>query len=381
MLRIPTWHPDLLRALFGADTLEGRRLRALAEPITRLSSMFNRLDDEAPGVARPYLNDDIALRAYAVYFGTANMLKLHRALREIARIDAAPRRDVLRVLDLGAGTGTGLWGLAAWLRPDRSDPRPVPLDITLVDVSRAALTLADESARWLSANVFDGALHASTRFCDIDRYTDAGSYDLIIVANTLNELSDPGDRLLEICTERLAPGGSVLLLEPALRTASRALLHLRTRAATDGWTIAAPCFRQGVCPALDAEKDWCHADDGWERPAWIEELDRSTGTVKLSLKYSYLVLNRSGATLGGALGATDPQRVVSHAAREKGRTRAYLCGEAGRFPCMQNTRDVSEANRAFARAERYDILELSQLERRTHDCLVPRDSIVTRHDA
>jgi ribosomal protein RSM22 (predicted rRNA methylase) len=202
-------------------------------------------------------------------------------------------------------------------------------------------------------------------------------HDLIILMNVLNEVDAPAS-LLASLVDRLAPHGSVLIIEPALRTVSRGLLALRAEAVERGWTVYAPCFRQGDCPALEHENDWCHDELPWQRPRWYEALDDALGNVKHSLKYSSLLLNRHGATLADVLGQASPSRVVSEAMHEKGRMRLFLCGADGRVPCLRNTRDRSDANRGIDAVARYDIVEIQGEQRRAHDVLIAAETLVRR---
>ena len=93
---------------------------------------------------------------------------------------------------------------------------------------------------------------------------------------------------------RLKPRGTLLVLEPALRDTSRALLQVRDVLVKAGYPVRAPCLFRGDCPALVRETDWCHAEREWQMPQVVEELARSAGLHKESLKMSYLALAPKG---------------------------------------------------------------------------------------
>jgi len=165
----------------------------------------------------------------------------------------------------------------------------------------------------------------------------------------LNELPLPpaerAARVWEWCEELMAPTGACVLLEPALRETSRALLDVRDRLVARGLFVAAPCFWQGPCPALARERDWCHD------AAPPVAADRSR------VDFSYLVLRRTGTP------ETDPGlfRVVSDRLEEKGRLRLYGCGPAGRHALVRLDRDRSDPNAAFDSTQRGDVLTASGL--------------------
>ena len=100
-----------------------------------------------------------------------------------------------------------------------------------------------------------------------------GQFDLIVAAHLLNELATSlsvAERAALVFfwgRELLAPGGHIVLVEPALQQTSRQLLAVRDRLVGAGFFVVAPCFWQGPCPALARERDWCHAATAWsQRP-------------------------------------------------------------------------------------------------------------------
>jgi ribosomal protein RSM22 (predicted rRNA methylase) len=141
---------------------------------------------------------------------------------------------------------------------------------------------------------------------------DESPFDFIIMGNVLNELF-PGDerriekrsrRVATLIQDWLAPNGFVILMEPALRETSRDLLHVRDRLLDMlPLTVYSPCVHSHPCPAVAAgcTSDWCHEDHAWETPSWIRRIDERTGLRKSSLKYSYVVFNRMGLSIGTRL--------------------------------------------------------------------------------
>jgi hypothetical protein len=260
-------------------------------------------------VGEAYLADPALRDAYATDLAPRTAAALARLFQLL------PFEPVRRVLDLGAGTGAAGEAVRA---------RFGAVELVSVDqVEGPGILVADLSRAGRPAGV-------------------TGRFDLIVAAHLLNELAprlsvaERAERVAGWCDELMAPGGACLLIEPALRDTSRALLEIRDRLVARGLFVAAPCFWQGPCPALARERDWCH-DAAPPAAAGRSRVD-----------FSYLLLRRSGAA------PTDPTlfRVVSDRLEEKGRSRVYGCGPAGRHALVRLDREHSDANEAFDRLER-----------------------------
>jgi ribosomal protein RSM22 (predicted rRNA methylase) len=165
----------------------------------------------------------------------------------------------------------------------------------------------------------------------------AERYDVITIGHVLNELFTGGSdataqraAMVEQALSQLKPLGSLVLIEPALRETSRALLGVRDVLVERGYAVRAPCFFRGNCPALVRGSDWCHADRPWQMPRTVEEIARAAGIRKDSVKMSYLVL----APKGEPWKEPPPGRVfriISEPLEGKGRRRYVGCGPEGRF--------------------------------------------------
>lgn len=183
-----------------------------------------------------------------------------------------------------------------------------------------------------------------------------GRFDLIVAAHLLNELfvgRAPADRIglrarrvLEWARALLAPGGRIVLLEPALRETSRDLLGVRDQVLAAGLHVHAPCFFQGPCPARTSERDWCH--DAAPIPGARARVD-----------FSYLVL----ATDAPAAGVSAFDRVVSDPIPDKGRLRLFVCGAGGRQELVRLNRHRAPANAALDGVARGAALSIQNAER------------------
>jgi SAM-dependent methyltransferase len=310
---------DLL-ARYHAE--RGGSLAETADGVRELSDMFNGVTLHRPG----YLASQRLRRAYVHYYLPVNAEKVARVLREM---DAyAPPLKKPRVLDFGCGPGTA--AIATLLH------RPVA-DLCLVDVVDEALDDARFFCRELG--VEPRAMHVPPD----------EEFDLILAANVFSEHLAP----LE---ERLAEGGHLVVVEPALKESTRRLMQWRNEAVARGFQVAAPCLGTAKCPMLEHDDLWCHQDVAWPRPASVAEIDRRVGLTKESLKYSYAVITKGGGSLADLKGEF---RVVSNLHKEKGKAWAWLCGRQGPL-CRAEvlTRHRSESTAAFFHADRGHVLAL-----------------------
>ena len=185
-----------------------------------------------------YLADAELRRQYERDIAPRTLAALGKVLAQLFPAGvAAPRR----ALDLGAGTGAAGAALRAAFG--------AALDVVAVDrVAAPGVVVADLAS---------GLPPVSGRF------------DLIVAAHLLGELHV--DRAAgERATARaarvrawagglLAPGGTIVTIEPALRETSRELLAVRdlllSQAAQPALDVVAPCYWAGPCPALERERD------------------------------------------------------------------------------------------------------------------------------
>ncbi|MFP2963887.1 small ribosomal subunit Rsm22 family protein, partial [Myxococcus sp. 1LA] len=236
--------------------------------------------------------------------------------------------------------------------------------VTAADRSKAALTLA----RNLAAEAGEAL---ATRDWDPTKKGAAlpdGQFDLITMGHVVNELYGTGDAatapraaLLETILTKVKRGGSLLVMEPALRETSRGLLHVRDAMVAKGYAVRAPCMYRGPCPALVKETDWCHAERAWPMPRVVEELARAASLHKESLKMSYLVL----APKDEAWPELTPGRlfrIVSEPLEGKGRHRYIGCGPEGRVGLAMQERHRNERNERFLKLNRGDVISVTETE-------------------
>ncbi len=384
MPRVRELSPSVLLVLSRLVSVErGEAFRALCGAVTSLSRMFTRereaLTRDRGSQAADYLADETLRRGYLAYFLPVNLAKVQALLDELPamkEVTGAPRPP-FRVLDLGCGPGTASLGVLDWLRHVKFG-RERPIEVVAVDRSRPALV--ETERLWNEYRQLAGGLDARLlpTQADLER---AGSlkhlsasgpdrFDLIVMANTLNELFGTARnpiarraKLISTLLDLLAPQGSLLVIEPALRGVSRDLHRVRdVLVAEQSCTVYSPCLHEGPCPALINQDDWCHEERPWTPPPLVAAIDREVGFIKDALKFSYLILRKDGRTIVPR--APDCYRVVSELREMKGEKRAWLCNETGRPEVGRLDRERSEANAALDEWHRGAIVRVEGLARK-----------------
>jgi SAM-dependent methyltransferase len=296
------------------------RRRRRGEPRPAGSAIHDGLVGERALVGTPYLADPALRAEYARDIAPRTRAALGKILAEVFAGDTVVPD---RALDLGAGTGAVGEALGTHFGAG----------LAVVGVDRVA-----------APGVVTANLEVALPAVD-------GRFDLIVAAHLLGELFvdrsfeeriDERARRVRAWTEELlAPGGTVILVEPALRQTSRELLAVRDQLlALSDLEIVAPCFWTGACPALANPRDWCHdAVAGGDR----------------RIDFSYLVLRDRWKPLPGQLN----YRVVSDPLPEKGRLKLYACGPTGRHAFVRLDRHEAPPNAAFGKLVRGDVARIA----------------------
>jgi SAM-dependent methyltransferase len=292
------------------------------------------------------MDEERLLGAYLLFYWPVSYLQ---ARGTISELPGRPRS----VLDLGSGPG--------------------PMAFAALDAGAAEVIAADRSARALATArrlAADAGEPLGTREWNpskgrpLAELAPGKRFDLVTLGHVVNELFPGPDAdarraaLLEEALALLAPGGSLLVVEPALRDTSRGLLRVRDLLVARGVAVRAPCLFRGACPALLRETDWCHAERAIEPPALVAQLGKAAGLRKEAVKMSYLVLAPAGEAW-----AEPPAgrvfRIVSEPLPSKGRLRYMGCGPEGRVGLSLQEKHVRDVNRAFASLLRGDVVEVT----------------------
>jgi ribosomal protein RSM22 (predicted rRNA methylase) len=371
--------PEILRALAKVSSERDLQGNALAQAVVNLSRLFTTARAALPP---RYLDDPAHASAYLSYFLPVNLSKIQALMDELPSPGWTETPDrPMAVLDLGCGPGTGAVALLDWLW-HRSQERAKSLSVLATDASHASLQ--DGKRLWEAYCQEVGISGAGLRCIEGNlehplkgdlgkQIVRGGPYDLIIMANCLNELfptaADPPVERATVVAQLLpflAPHGTIVIVEPALRQTARALHQLRNHLLKQGLcTVYSPCLHEGACPALDRPDDWCHEERPWQPPPAIAAIDRDVGFIKDALKFSYLLLRTDGRTI--VTRNLQTFRVVSELRELKGEKRAWLCNETGRPEVGRLDRKASPQNAALDSWHRGAIVQIERIVRKERE--------------
>ncbi len=281
-------------------------LRGRMDPLGLLFS------DEGPSAASLYLAAPASQAANRMLGGVV-----------AAAVSGLPEERRLRVLEVGAGTGSATEGILPRLPPGR-------FEYVFTDISAGFFAQAEARFAVTGASI-------EYRSLDIEAEPtaqgfDAHGYDLVIAANVLHATRDLGETLAH-CRGLLAPSGQLVALEGMRRRAWQDL----TFGLLDGWwrfadeyrpnhALATPTvWRQALTDAGFSEIEF----PGTEDPETADpETDRILG--------SSVILARGPAHLAPAPGAwviaADETGVAAELATDLARhnqTVHLACGEGG----------------------------------------------------
>ncbi len=360
----------------GGQKTDTRNLLALQRGLTGNRSL----------AGAGYMDDPSLLAAYDDYYRHVSRAQM---LRICDLTGLRPRS----VLDMGAGPGSMSLALAE--RGARS--------FALVDASAKALELARASLTALTNGTgTKGTVDASGIPCPVSvkvadlESPDAvpeGRFNLVVFGHCLNEIGTGDDRIerrlavVQRTATVLAPGGAVLVIDPATLAASRDALALRDMLVTAGWRVRAPCTWGGACPALaTGPNHTCHDESAWDVPPGVRRLAESAGLDRDLIKMSWYLVEPPVASSGAgprpemvaaSFQADGPQadlpepalvpeaayRVVSVPMLNKGgRVRFLLCGAGGRFPFSAKKDDDAARRAGFFDLRRYDLVKIAEPE-------------------
>lgn len=373
-----TFYADTRRKSFAdkPEFTEGD-YRFFVEGVRDLSVAFT---EDRAFLPKNYLNRKEYRSGYILYFLPVNALKVATLLGQAPRESfVKDGRIELTIVDVGSGPGTGMLGTMLFLERFLKDVTSVKLRWVLIDQNRQALNdaaaihdlvLADVRRRYAKVD-FSSELRLEARDLFGGKISKSvPPADLILCLNVLGELSAQRLKPLmqDLLGAALAPTGCLFVMEPALQNTTRALMELRDVIVTEEMgAVYAPCLHQAACPMLAAnDRDWCHAYIPWDRPSWIEKIDRLAAIRKEYLKCSYLLLGRQEPEAR----APDLWRVVSGPLNSKGKSERLLCGEAALPELLRAVRldkDASMANEDFEYLERGDLLRMAKTTRVTRD--------------
>jgi ribosomal protein RSM22 (predicted rRNA methylase) len=235
------------------------------------------------------------------------------------------------VLDWGCGSGiAGRRVLARW---------PQFESLGLHDRSAMAVRYAAEKARADFPHV--RIVHADTPL---------PPDTLLVLSHVISELpASELPPLIELARE----AREIIWLESGTHEDSRRLIAIREQL-LGSFAVVAPCTHQRACGMLAREnaRHWCHhfapPPPGIFQDARWMEFGKEMGIDLRSLPYSFLILERAGATRPTASGFS---RVIGEPREGKGHLRVLSCDADGVGEFMLQKRDAPRLYRALRKGE------------------------------
>lgn len=197
----------------------------------------------------PHIQTPADCLAYLAMRFPATYAQIFAALSQIQ--ERVPDWQPKTVLELGCGPGTGIWAAKSiW---------PSLTHATGVDQEKLFLTLAEELH--FDAKMGLDTVWVKTSLAKWTAIEDAKTYDLIIIANVLNELpSEDQEALLKKVTQRSS--GIVVVLEPGTAVGYRIIQRV-AKSASETHKLIAPYIDSAFVESNDY---WIHFSQRFQRP-------------------------------------------------------------------------------------------------------------------
>jgi len=267
-----------------AEKLGDEALERLTPAVAHLSDLFTteRPDKKFPD----YFADPRLLAAYGVFFLPQSFTRTSIALAQTCGLRGwKPSSQVPAILDLGSGPGS--CGVAAAYRLRQAGLKKIKLHG--VDKSPSALA----SMESFSQATLGEDVETKTRIGDASRPETwpEGPFDLIVAGFVMNEMPQLDHaallRWFGELKARLAPGGLILILEPALRITAERLQRLSDDAAAGEMTRIAPELDALPDPQLGPGEHWSHETRAWKAPASTEFVNRHLHRDLREVRFSF----------------------------------------------------------------------------------------------
>jgi ribosomal protein RSM22 (predicted rRNA methylase) len=362
----PPIHADAAgarRACIAAveEALRATPDRDLARAVERLSDLYTT----GRGALAAEQADAAHLAAKCEYFLASDAPKVGLALDECAARHPAFRRlgaaRALRVVDLGAGVGATSVGFLAWLHGACAAANTAPPAVELV-----AIELGAPAARAYERAVRAAAAHAGVELslrveCRDFRSAAVPDCDLALCQTAINELL-VGERHSSATIDLVAGWAArapLVVIEPALRVTTRALMALRDAVIARGAAHpVAPCLHAAPCPMLAREGDWCHEARRIEPTPRVAAIDAIVGRRDERALFAFLA-TAPGAAAPRSEAAARFVRLVTDPLGSRGKTERLVCRDDGALRLMRLLdREVRPENRGFLDLERGGIVSI-----------------------
>jgi SAM-dependent methyltransferase len=278
------------QAELAAERIGDEALERMTPAVAHLSDLFTteRPDKKFPD----YFADPRLLAAYGVFFLPQSFTRTSFALAQVCGLRAwRPSSRIPTILDLGSGPGS--CGVAAAYR--LREAGFAKLRLHGVDKSPSALASMEAFAH----ATLGEAVETKTRLGDAARPETwpEGPFDVIVAGFVMNEMPQLDQAaLLRWFAElkaKLAPGGLILILEPALRVTAERLQRLSDAVAAGTMTRIAPELDALPDPQLGPGEHWSHETRAWEAPASAAFVNRHLHRDLREVRFSFAAFSEA----------------------------------------------------------------------------------------
>jgi SAM-dependent methyltransferase len=276
-----------------SEKLGDEALERMTPAVAHLSDLFTteRPDKKFPD----YFADPRLLAAYGVFFLPQSFTRTSFAISQICGLRGwKPSSQVPAILDLGSGPGS--CGVASAYRLRQTGNKKV--NLYGVDKSPSALASMEAFAR----ATLGAAVETKTRIGDASRPETwpEGPFDLIVAGFVMNEMPQLDHaallRWFGELKARLAPGGLILILEPALRITAERLQKLSDAVAAGEMNRVAPELDALPDPQLGPGEHWSHETRPWKAPASTEYVNRHLHRDLREVRFSFAAFSDAPLT-------------------------------------------------------------------------------------
>lgn len=233
-------------------------LRSDARTLSNLAKQLHDRYMQGENPLEPHIQKPSDCIAYLGLRFPATYAQIASALSQIQ--ERVPAFQPKSVLELGCGPGTGIWAAkSVW---------PSLSSATGLDQEQLFLTLAEEIH-------YDSKMHLDTTWVKSSilkwiTTEDAKTYDLIIIANVFNELTDEErDRVLEKISARSS--GIVVLVEPGTAVGNAIVQKVSSTIAPTHHLIA-PYIDNTL---VTSDEYWIHFSQRLQRPEFQRRIRQS----------------------------------------------------------------------------------------------------------
>ncbi len=336
--------------------------------VTRLSDLYTT---SRAGLSREQVSP-AHLAAKCEYFLASDAPKVGFALDEAASRSALFRQlanqSIVRVIDFGAGVGSTSVGFLAWLASVRAGNGKTQ---SSVKVELHAIELGAPAAR-----VFERSVRVAAEHCGIELSLrveardffecQAPEADLILSQTALNELlveDRHASRTLTL-VHAWSKAAPLLIIEPALKGTTRALMQLRdSLLSLGGMRVVAPCLHQASCPMLSRAGDWCHEARHTERTPRVAAIDQLVTRRDHRALFAYLA-TEPGSAITPFTPSSAPltMRICTETLGSRGKSERLVCRSDGEMRMLRLLdREMSASNAPFLNAARGEVIEIDPL--------------------